>query len=256
MEELKTKTYSNVIRSLISPVLTDRKFKGSYSSFDEALKRCDKDSTTEGMRIKFLEWYRSRSGKQIHSDEIDQQLLSSFFIVMKLLDKKEMRVLDIGGSFGNHYKRFRSEIPKSLKLNWDVIETKTLIKKAVILSQDDDLNFYDNTSMVKEKKYDVIFSGAFQYLPDPDDTMNELVKLDHNYFVFNRLPFINDFDDRLTIEKASRSGKSYPSWIFARNKWESFFTKYYNIKYRWHTASEVYLGWNKIPIEGLLLQKR
>jgi putative methyltransferase (TIGR04325 family) len=257
-----------IIRSFIPPILNDyiasRKwsFEGNFNSFEEASKRCkgysDKETVDE-IKKKFIETRKTKSKKNTLLDPYDQQILSAFFITLGTLDKRDLRVLDLGGGFGAHYYQLKIAAGKKLNLFWDVVETTTLTKEARKLNMNDDLNFYDNIDPLLHKNYDIILtSGTLQYLPDPDDMFLKLRNINHSFLIINRFPIIEEASDRLTIQSVPKSyySASFPSWFFSNDKWIAAFETGHNINFRWFSMSEVYLGMQKVPFQGFLLGKK
>jgi putative methyltransferase (TIGR04325 family) len=261
-------TFSKIIRSFIPPIINDYiaskkwSFEGNYESFDEALQKCrgysDKDTVIE-IKKKFIEGRKSRSTQEVFLDPYDQQLLSAFFIVTRLLDKKELKVLDLGGGFGGHYYQVREAVGSKINLKWDIVETSTLVAEALKLNIDNDLYFHDDIAHLSGNKYDIILtSGTLQYLPDPAEMFNKMKNISHTYMIINRFPLINEDADRLTIQHVPKSyySASFPSWFFAEDKWITLIESAYDLSFRWMCMSEVYLGMQKIPFQGLLLKKK
>jgi putative methyltransferase (TIGR04325 family) len=261
-------SFSKILRSFIPPVINDYiaskkwSFEGSYESFDEALQKCrgySDTATVSEIKKKFIESRMSRSTKEVFLDPYDQQLLSAFFIVTRLLDKKELKVLDLGGGFGGHYYQVTEAVGSNIKLDWDIVETSTLASEARELNLDDSLKFFDNINHLSNNKYDLILtSGTLQYLPDPVEMFLKLKDINHTYLIINRFPIFEENKDRLTIQTVPKSyySASFPSWFFAEDKWMSLIELAYNVSFRWMCMSEVYLGMQKIPFQGLLLNKK
>jgi putative methyltransferase (TIGR04325 family) len=259
---------SKIFRSLIPPLVNDYitskkwRFEGSYGNFKEASEKCkgysDRDTVLE-MKKKFLEGMQPGNGKEVFLDPYDQQLLTSFLISLKSIDKEDVRILDIGGGFGSHYFKISKAIKSKTNFCWDIVETTTLIKEAKKINLNNSVNFYDDIDLLKNNKYDIILtSGTLQYLPDPEEMFLKLKDIKHSRLIINRFPLFDEEDDRLTIQSVPKSyySASFPSWFFSNNKWIRIFEKHYNINFRWYCMSEVYLGMMKVPFQGFLLEKK
>jgi putative methyltransferase (TIGR04325 family) len=261
-------TISKIIRSFIPPIVNDYiaskkwSFEGNYSSFDEASARCkgysDIDTVSE-IKKKFIEGRKLKSGKEVFLDPYDQQLLSAFFIVSRALDKKEIKVLDLGGGFGGHYYQLTTAVGNKIKLKWDIVETTTLVKEARNIDLSGDINFHDNIDLLVSNKYDLILtSGTLQYLENPEEMFSKLKDISHSFLIINRFPMIDEEQDRLTIQHVPKTyyPASFPSWFFSEGKWSDIFQEAHKINFRWFCMSEVFLGMQKVPFQGLLLQKK
>jgi putative methyltransferase (TIGR04325 family) len=261
-------TISKVIRSFIPPIINDYiaskkwSFEGNYSSFEEASSKCkgysDKETVSE-IKKKFTESIKSRSGRQIFLDQYDQQLLSAFFIATRALVKNHISVLDLGGGFGIHYHQIKNAAGSKMSFKWDVVETAVLANEATAQNRYEELSFYDNIGHLVNNRYDIILtSGTLQYLPDPFAMFRYFQEIQHQFLIINRFPLIDEPADRLTIQNVPKSyySASFPSWFFSSEKWISAFEKEYKIDFRWFCMSEIYLGMQKVPFQGLLLDKR
>jgi putative methyltransferase (TIGR04325 family) len=120
-------------------------------------------------------------------------------------NKKEINVLDFGGSSGLHYFQARTILNKSLKLNWIVVETPAMVEHAKEL-ESDELRFSASLKEAQEKfdNIDIIItSGTLQCVDDPQKYLNELLNCNAKWILFTRLG-LNQLDrDVIIVFKTS-----------------------------------------------------
>jgi putative methyltransferase (TIGR04325 family) len=257
----------------IPPIITKKiarrkwRFIGDYPSWEKAKidsSGYEAKSVIEGIESKFKEWLATREAeagkkKTLFLDHADKTLLSAIIPVMMHIRKNEIRVLDIGGSLGGHYIVVRDLTPKWINIQWDIIETTSLAHLANTSYPRKEVKWYDNLNDVREREYDIVFSsGTLQCLPNPEETLEFINKISHQYLILNRLPLIDSHRDRLTIQIVPKSyySGSYPSWFFSSSKWLDIFSKYYTSMYYWHIENhEVYLDKLVVTYSGYVFKR-
>lgn len=153
------------------------------------------------------------------------------YLIQIARNKSEINVIDFGGGFGLLFKKVLKFIA-DVKIEWNVIEQESYVNLTKDFGKIDGLKFYDSIDKVLSKPNVVIISGVLQYLDDPQDIIQKLIKLNPQYILINRLPvFINkNKETTITIQKVAPEiygfDVSYPCWIFNENDILKHFNKY------------------------------
>jgi len=129
------------------------------------------------------------NGKFPLSESAAQSLLAVLFALQQGGSQKEIKIMDFGGACGAHYFQLRPFIPRDVRLDWVVVETPAMVEKARAF-QTDELCFVASVFEAREKLQNVNLlhsSGALQYVPDPQATIQEFMVCQPTYIFLSRL---------------------------------------------------------------------
>jgi putative methyltransferase (TIGR04325 family) len=131
-----------------------------------------------------------------------------------------LRVLDLGGSLGSYYYQHRKFIRMLEKVRWSVVEQKHFAACGRDEFQDECLRFFETVGeCLSEGPVDVVFlSSVLQYLERPYAMLAMLAGAKIRYLLIDRTPFIEEAQDRLTVQHVPDFHASYPAWFFSRQK--------------------------------------
>ena len=192
---MKLKTF---IKLLIPPLITKlfnhspkKQTQPTYSSFQAALSSAgsyEEDVLIKvivAKTIKFIADYEPRqiiSFDNLSNSRTVRTLLAVISGINK--NKNQINILDFGGSAGVHYFTARQLLNSNIKLNWVIVETKSMVDEAKAKGlENEELKFFKSIEEAKHfcKTYDVIYSNyALGYTPDPIEYLSQLLKLDFN----------------------------------------------------------------------------
>ena len=122
------------------------------------------------------------------------QVLLRPLIMFALMQKKEIKVLDLGGGGGTHFHVTRNFLDHQVKLKWAVVETEAMVSSAKVISHPQ-LEFF--TDLNKAVKYlggvdFALASSVLQYFPDPFDGLNKLLNAKAQYVLITRTALLDD----------------------------------------------------------------
>ena len=82
---------------------------------------------------------------------------------------------------------------------------------------------------MSDKKIDlIIFSGSLQYLEDPTEVFEEVLKFNPEFILIERLPIMNrQSKNEIYIQKKGKY--SYPVWHFTKKYLELLFKRKYRL---------------------------
>lgn len=126
-----------------------------------------------------------------------------------IIDKNstEIRVMDFGGACGALYFQMRKYFPQNLKIQWAVVETPAMVKKAKNL-ESEELKFYDSIEDAVNQliNIDVLHTSAtLQALENPREYLLKLLNLKSKYIFFNRVGVHKGEKDLYTVHRSKLS---------------------------------------------------
>lgn len=144
-----------------------------------------------------------------------------------------LRVLDVGGSFGSTYQQFKAFQTPLASVRWNVIEQPRFVESGQAEFADDELNFFPTIEEAVEAEVPdvVLLSSVMQYLPHPYDLIREICSIGAPSIVIARTPCAVTVQDVLTVQIVPPSiyKASYPCWIFAEAKLLAAFSAQYRL---------------------------
>ena len=173
-------------------------------------------------------------------------------------DSQPIRVLDIGGSFGEHFFHIKKLMPEH-SFNWTVLETEghcAIIPE--FLTSIKGLQFISEPPAINQHFDIALLSSVIQYVDDPYDLLTMALHISDSVII-NRLPLSPYAKDRVAIQRPGLLGSkgSYPVHIFS----ETTFTKYLEpiaeIRSRWMVPQDsAVIRFKYIENQGFLLKPR
>jgi len=230
-----TVLYRSIRSSLHSVML----YRGNYLSWAEAKKVCsgyEDPSILEKTRSAILKVKNGEAAGERDSVLFDQ-IQYSWPVLAYLLkiageSNNQLNIIDFGGSLGSSYFQNRGMFPECVKLSWNVVEQKNYIEVGNNEIADEHLKFFYSIKEAREhNNANVIFlSSVLQYIERPYEFLDEVVALGFEYIIIDRTAFVNDADDRITIQTVPEAiyKASYPAWFFNRAKFKEYFYGRYN----------------------------
>jgi putative methyltransferase (TIGR04325 family) len=171
----------------------------------------------------------------------------------------ELKVLDFGGSLGSAYWQHRKFF-SGLKVSWGVIEQPGFITAGKELNQSS-IDFFSNVTDYLESFTPnvILLSSVLQYLPNPEQTLSELLATSANTLILDRTP-MSAADSNipcLQIVPPHIYAGSYPAWVFSKNwlrtqlaGWE-IIAEFDGIEPLGRTKKGVHFGW-----DGLIARRK
>lgn len=183
-----------------------------FLNYQDALKLCTTNAYEEEELIEVILKKTIRFSENLKSEiiPISETIAYSLISIINPIIESEasqINVLDFGGACGAHYFHLRSLVNKGLKLNWVVVETPTMVKYAKEL-ETDELTFSDNfaDAIIKLGKVDLLHtSGTLQCVENPQQYLDEILKCNAKWLLFNRLGLNKLNKDIVTIHSSKLS---------------------------------------------------
>jgi putative methyltransferase (TIGR04325 family) len=213
-------------------------WSGDYSSWAEAQNMCtgyDSEEILEKCKTALL---KVKNGKAVYErdsvlfDKIEYSYpLLSGLMWIAALNEGKLNVIDFGGSLGSTYFQNRVFINSLKQVRWSIIEQKKFVLKGKELFEDNNLKFYYTIEecLSENKPNVIILSGVLQYLENPFEFIRNIIKLKINFIIIDLTGFINEPNDRITVQKVDPViyNASYPCWFFNSENFIDHFEKDY-----------------------------
>lgn len=206
--------------------------EGNYASWQEALAHStgyDSDKIFQRVReaalkVKSGEALFERDSICFYNEDYRWPTLACLLAIAAERDG-QLHVLDFGGSLGSFYFQHRKFFLKLKEVRWGVVEQPHFVACGHSELEDEALRFYESIDdCIAGGQVDVIFlSSVLQYLDQPYGLLTDLGKTKAQFLLIDRTAFIEDAEDRLTIQKVPDSiyRASYPAWFFSRKKFDA-----------------------------------
>lgn len=237
------------IKSLIPPILIDiyRKYnqskygwQGNYGNWAEAQKAStgyDSDEILQKVRSSLL---KVKNGEAVYERDsvIFDEIQYSWPLLAGLMfasakSRGVLKVLDFGGSLGSTYFQNKKFLDEMDEVSWSVVEQKHFVDVGKQEFEDDRLRFYyDVKSCVEKEKPNVLLlSSVLQYIEKPYELLDDILKYDFEFIIFDRTSFGNANKDLIKLQVVPESiyNASYPCWFFDFNKLISYFEESYKL---------------------------
>lgn len=236
------------IKSLIPPILLEamRKLKnnkygwhGNYANWAETQKAStgyDSNEILQKVRTSLL---KVKNGEAIYErdsvifDEIQYSWPLLAGLMFASAKSGGLKVLDFGGSLGSTYfqnKKFLDELDDVL---WCIVEQKHFVDVGKQDFEGKRLKFfYDVKSCVDSEKPNVLLlSSVLQYIEKPYELLDEILKYDFEFVIFDRTPFSLNSQDTIKLQVVPPSiyNASYPCWFFDFDKLVAYFEEKYKL---------------------------
>lgn len=233
-----------LIKSLIPPILLDlyRKIKnkkygwhGDYKSWEEAKKKStgyDDNQILEKVRISLL---KVKNGEAVYErdsvifDEIEYSWpLLAGLMYASAKSKGKLKVLDFGGSLGSTYFQNKKFLDKLNDVSWSIVEQKHFVDVGKADFEDGNLKFYYDLDdcVAIETPNVLVLSSVLQYIEKPYELLDELLKYDFEFVIFDRTIFSkNKTDDYISVQITDDVFKNatIPCWLFHEKKFKNYF---------------------------------
>ena len=164
-------------------------YKNYHHAMQEATQFGYEDHELVEVVFQKTKLYQQRLQQQEHS-EIDFKT-ANLLVAILSIQKAQVNVFDLGGACGAHYFEVRKLLPPNIKLQWTVVETPIMARRAGEL-KNGELSFSDDLIKVSKQigKIDLLHtSGTLQCVDDPIHYLKQIIATDASYLLFNRMSF-------------------------------------------------------------------
>ena len=193
-----------------------------------------------------------------HDDRLNEIVKAIRGSELQIQSTTPIRVLDIGGSFGEHFFHLQKLMPE-YNFEWTVLETEghcSIIPE--FLTSIKGLRFISEPPK-SDQHFDIaLLSSVIQYVNAPYELLTMALQ-NSNSVILNRLPLSPYAKDKVAIQRPGLLGSkgSYPVHIFS----EALFTKWLEpiaeIRSRWMVPQDsAVIRFKYIENQGLLLKPR
>ena len=202
------RTFKNLLLSFISKIYKIIRPLRVFNTYKSALSSCNKAGYEDLYLIQTIIQknivYRELLSK---NNTQDLSIFTALFPFSLIEKSNFLNILDFGGGGGSHYEQSKTLLPKSISLNWVVVETKPMVFAAKSLSTNSLKFFY---SITDAKKYlnniDIILSNSsLPYCEDPLKILHQLINLDAKYIYITRTPLLENNQTIISVQTSNLS---------------------------------------------------
>jgi putative methyltransferase (TIGR04325 family) len=241
-------------------------FSGNYPSWDEACRASggyDSHVILERVRDALLKVKKNEAVYERDSvlfDEVQYSwpLLAALLWVASRSGNR-LNLIDFGGSLGSTYYqnvRFLSHLDE---LAWSIVEQDKFVNCGQELFENSHLRFYDGLDACMRDRHPdaVLFSSVIQYLEKPYELLADVFERGFTYILFDRTAFLEQGDDRITVQKVPPEiySASYPAWFFNREKFLNFFSGKYELMAEFDSFESFQLHDQTAQDKGFIFKK-
>ena len=197
-----------VLRGLLAVSRRRSKWSGSYPDWASAVAASsgyDADAITEMVRKAALsvrdgEARWERDSTCFFHDEYNWQLLACL-MTAAARSGGALHVLDFGGALGSTYMQHRELFAGLTAFSWNVVEQPHLVAIGRAEFETESLAFFDNIEQCFSSRpvNVVLFSSVLQYLENPYELLEKVVKLTPTAIIIDRTPLANK-GERITVQ--------------------------------------------------------
>jgi putative methyltransferase (TIGR04325 family) len=214
-------------------------WQGDYTTWQEAKNTStgyNSDAIIQAVKSSLL---KVKSGEAVYErdsvifDEIQYSwpLLAGLMFVAAKSSGQNLKVLDFGGSLGSTYYQNKRFLDELCSVSWSVVEQRRFVTVGREEFANDRLSFYYTVGECVENEQPniLLLSSVLQYIENPYELLDEILKYEFEYILIDRVTFNNETDkDKITVQKIKLENyDSIPCWLFS----ERDFYKYFNCLY-------------------------
>jgi len=223
---------------------THIRFEGDYPSWETASSHAtgyDAPSILAKTREAVLKVKRGENrweqdGMVSNSDAMPWSLLAALSRIAAAKGKRELHVVDFGGSLGSTYYWCKPFFAGDFKLTWSVVEQPEHVKIGQADFQDDSLRFHFTIedALAAQPADVLLLSGVLHYLPAPEAWLKNLRDWPFPHLILDRTPLRNCARHRLTVQHVPKEiyEAAYPAWFLSKQRILSLIERDYTA--RWH----------------------
>lgn len=144
----------------------------------------------------------------------------------------KLRVLDFGGSLGSSYFQ-NKDFLKAADITWCIVEQEHFVSCGRENFENSELKFYDSVDQcLDENSIDVLLlSSVIQYLEDPFQFIQGILKHRFKYILFDRTTFTDLSESKIMLQTVHEViyAASYPCWFISEAKFLALMQDTYSL---------------------------
>jgi putative methyltransferase (TIGR04325 family) len=204
------------------------------NTWEQVISSCSGYSTEDILNKCKESLYQVKIGKASYERDsvlFDSKQYSTGLLVGLLLtckNKKELNVLDFGGSLGTTYYQ-NKDMFDDVDVNWVIIEQPEFVKVGREHFQSERLKFCMsiNEALLDFKPDVIILSSVLQYINDPN-IYQDILNVGANYIIIDRTSFNKKGQKAIVKQNVPEFiyKASYPMHVFEKDNFLSKFSTY------------------------------
>jgi len=266
----KHQKIAKIVRDFIPPFLIRKitgifyGWRGNYSSWEAANKKCTGYNASHILDKVIQSSLKVKDGGVAYErDSVTfDKIIYSFPVLAGLMwiaarNDGRINVLDFGGSLGSSYFQNKKFLESLKEFNWCIVEQPHYVKIGKEKFAGPNLHFfYSIDECLRSFTVDVmIFSSVLQYLEKPYGLIDEIISKNPKYIIIDLTRFINEENDRLTIQKVPGwiYKAKYCCWFFNEEKFRNYFSPFYDLVFDFEIPETINI---RSVCKGYFFQKK
>jgi putative methyltransferase (TIGR04325 family) len=203
-------------------------------NWDEVNSVCSGYSSAEVLNKCKEALYKVKTGQALYERDsvlFDSKRYSTGLLLglsLACKNRKELNVLDFGGSLGTTYFQNR-DILDDIDVNWIIVEQPTFVNVGIEHFQSEELKFYMsiNEALLDYKPDVIILSSVLQYINTPE-IYEEILNVGANYIIIDRTSFNKKGQNAVVKQNVPKFiyDASYPMHVFEKDDFLAKFSEY------------------------------
>jgi putative methyltransferase (TIGR04325 family) len=145
-----------------------------------------------------------------------------------VLERGALKVCDFGGSLESTYYQNKKFLDKITDVSWGVVEQRHFVDAGKEEFENDRLKFFSTVvECIEEEGSNVlILSSVLQYIEEPYELLDNILKNNFKYILIDRTPFSKG-PERITLQVVPPYvyDASYPCHFFDESIFMQYFSK-------------------------------
>lgn len=255
----------DVITDIVKPSPIQFGWFGTFSSWEEASQRCegyDSEVIIEKVKSSLL---KVKNGEAVYErdsvifDKIEYSFpLLSGIMWIAAQNGGKLNILDFGGSLGSTYFQNYLFLQDLCEVKWSIVEQSKFVEIGNSEFKTDQLKFFMTIDdcIENQKSNILILSGVLQYLESPFTFVEEVLKKNFEYIIFDRTAFVDSKQHIITVQKVPPEiyPATYPCWFFNEKLLLETFNKQYDIKFEFNALDKSNI--EKSYFKGFVLKRK
>lgn len=224
-----------VLRGLLAVSGSRNRWSGNYPDWASAVAASsgyDADAIFDMVRkaasaVRDGEALWERDSTCFYHEEYNWQLLACLMTVAAR-SGGALHVLDFGGALGSTYMQHRKIISGLSDCSWNVVEQPHVVACGRAEFVTDALRFFETIEQCfADRPVNVVlFSSVLQYVENPYELLEKVVKLNSAAIIIDRTPLANK-GERITVQRVPKTiySASYPCRFLDKARVEAVLTR-------------------------------
>jgi putative methyltransferase (TIGR04325 family) len=229
-----------LVRKLVVKENEAIKFKGDYTTWEEAKKHCSGYDDKEILAKVLNATLKVKDGEAAceRDSMLFDEIQYSWPVLAGLMwaaarNGGRLNVLDFGGALGSSYFQNRKFLNTLVGVRWNVVEQAHYVEAGRAHIQDHVIRFYGDIQecLNVNKINTALISGSLQFIPKYEEVLEDINSSDAEYMILDRTPLSCEKEDKIVVQSVGPDiyEASYPALVFSKEKLIKIISGHWNL---------------------------